>query len=356
MTTAVARKIAQRVPVAQRVSKSAPVSELLVDCRPYRAQLQQLLASRPALSPSHLERFLLEAELMFQSFPEPLRRAVLELKNGLRRFPFTVFRGLPTDPKLPPTPLDSRRPRVEGALLGEWLAGAFSRAIGEPFGYLQQNEGELFQNNSPVRLHATAQSGESSLAELLYHTDASFHPLAPAFNVICCLRPDPAREAVTSFAALDDVLAVLTPRQRQVLREPRFLSEGVEYDYDEVNQRGNRLVKVPLVYGAEEYPFIAYDQDIHRPLDSAAVEAMKALDEAMESQGQRVKLEAGDVAIFDNRRCIHKRSPFTANYDGNDRWCLLTYVAGSQLDASRERRVAGRRRILDVPAYVPDMM
>ena len=351
MTSAIAHSFAPfSAPHSLSPARNNP--DLYVDTRMFRPQLQQLLASRPNISPSQTERFLLEAELMFHAFPEPIRRAVLELKNGLSRFPFKVFPLMPTDPDLPPTPLDSRRPRVEGAMMGEWLAAAFTRGLGEPYGYIQQNEGEIFQNNSPVKLHATAQSGESSSTELWFHTDASFHPLPPAFVVLHCLRPDPAREAVTSFAALSDILAQLTPRQRQVLREPRFLSDGVEYDYDDVNQRGNRMVKVPLVYGSEADPFLAYDQDVHRPLDPEASDTMRALNLAMESVAQHVKLEAGDVAIFDNRRSIHKRSPFKAGYDGNDRWCLLTYVAGNQIDSSREKRMPGRRRVLDVPAVM----
>jgi hypothetical protein len=348
--TATARRIPSIALVPQPAPSPARETGLVLDCRPYQAQVQKLLSERQL--PSFLaetERFLLEAELLFHAMPEPIRRAVCEFKSGLSRFPFLILTGLPTDPHLPPTPLDSRRPRIAGNLLGEVLTGAFSRALGQPFGYLQQNEGELFQNNSPVKLHENAQSGESSRAELLYHTDASFHPLAPDFVVLCCLRPDPEREATTSFAALDDVLARLTPRQREVLAQPRFLAEGVEYDYDDVNVRGNHNPHVPLLTGTPERRFIAYDQDIHRPLDAEAAEAMRALDEAMEACAQRVRLDAGDVALFDNRRNIHKRSPFQSHYDGTDRWCLLTYVSSSRLETCEQRRVPGRPRIIDLP-------
>lgn len=352
MSPSAARRMST-VALVSQPSLSPANNGLVLDCRPYRAQLQQLLAEHRMPAITETERFLLESELLFQSMPVAIRRAVLELRSGLGPNPFLVLSGLPTEAVLPPTPLDSRRPRLEGTLVGEKLAGAFTRALGEPFGYLQQNEGELFQTNSPVKLHETAQSGESSLTELLFHTDASFHPLAPDFVVICCLRPDPERAAVTSFSSVDDILAQLTPRQREVLRQPRFLAEGVEYDYDDVGVRGNRNPHVPLIYGTQERPFLAYDQDIHRPLDPEAAETMKALDAAMEACALQVKLDAGDVAIFDNRRSIHKRSPFKAHYDGTDRWCLLTYVSTSGLDACRERRMPGRHRILDVPTNLP---
>lgn len=327
-----------------------PDPDVLLNCRPHAGRLQRLLAEHEPAPLVELERFLLEAELLFHSFPEPIRRAVCELKSGLRRYPFLLLSGLPRDSQLPPTPLDSRRPRTASTLRGEQLSAAFARALGEPFGYLQQNEGEIIQNNSPVQRHERAQSGESSLEELLFHTDASFHPLAPDFVVITCLRADSERVAVTSFTSLDDVLASLPPRQREVLAQPRFLAEGVEYDYDRVGVRGNRSPRVPLVRGTPERPFIAYDQDIHRPLDEEAAEALRAMDEALEAHAVRVRLEAGDVVLFDNRRCIHKRSPFQAHYDGTDRWCLLTYVSASQLDVCQARRAPGRWRLLDVPA------
>ncbi|EPX56814.1 clavaminate synthase [Cystobacter fuscus DSM 2262] len=349
-----ARHISLVAPASSTDHSPQKDSGLVLDCRPFRAQLQKLLAERrmPSLI-TETERFLFEAELLFHSFPEPLRRAVCEFKSGLSRYPFIVLSGLPTDPALPPTPLNSRRPSMEGNLLGEVISAAFTRALGEPFGYLQQNEGEIFEHNSPVKVHERAQSGESSLEELFYHTDASFHPLPPDFVVLCCLRPDPERAAVTSFSALDDILARLTPRQREVLAQPRFMAEGVEYDYDEVDVRGNRNPLVPLLRGTQERPFIFYDQDVHRPLDPEAAEALKALDEVMEACALRVRLDAGDVALFDNRRSIHKRSPFQSHYDGTDRWCLLTYVSASRLEACTERRAPGRRRIIDMPANVP---
>ena len=352
MTTAAPRSFSPAVPVSALVEQPRNSTPFILDCTPYRAQIQHALDARPHVAITDTERFLVEAELFFHSLPAPLRRAVLELKNRLSRYPFLILRGLPSDENLPPTPMDSRRPRVDHFLIGEWFSAAISKALGEPFGMLQQNEGELIQHNSPVKLHETAQSGESSKAELLFHTDGSFLPLTPDYNVITCLRPDQARQAVTSFTSLADILAELPERLRAVLAQPRFLAEGVEYDYDEVNDRGNRHHLVPLLRGTQEQPYIFYDQDIHRATDAESAEALAALNALLESKAKHVKLEAGDTVLFDNRRCVHKRSPFTAQYDGKDRWCMLTYVSSSALECTKEKLAAGRRRILDIPANV----
>ena len=350
MTTEFPRSFSLAVPPRQLVEQPRSTVPFILDCTPYRTQIQHALDARPHVPITDTERFLVEAELFFHSLPAPLRRSVLELKNRLSRYPFLILRGLPTDTNLPPTPLDSRRPRVDYFLIGEWFSAAISKALGEPFGMLQQNEGELIQHNSPVKLHETAQSGESSKAELMFHTDGSFLPLTPDYNVITCLRPDQARQAVTSFTSLEDVLAELPERLRAVLAQPRFLAEGVEYDYDEVNDRGNRHHHVPVLRGTQEQPYIFYDQDIHRATDEQSAEALAALDALLESKAKHVKLEAGDTVLFDNRRCVHKRSPFAAHYDGKDRWCMLTYVSSSALECTKEKLSAGRRRILDIPA------
>ncbi|HEX8703369.1 MAG TPA: hypothetical protein VF815_31320, partial [Myxococcaceae bacterium] len=144
------------VPPQQQIEKPRSAVPFILDCTPYRAQIQHALDARPHVSINDPERFLVEAELFFHSLPAPLRRAVLELKNRLSRYPFLVLRGLPQDQNLPPTPLDSRRPRVDYFLIGEWFSAAISKSLGEPFGMLQQNEGELIQHNSPVKLHETA--------------------------------------------------------------------------------------------------------------------------------------------------------------------------------------------------------
>jgi L-asparagine oxygenase len=352
MTTSVPFRSPLAVPPPQKLEKPAPAVPFILDCTPYRTQIQHALDARPRVPITDHERFLMEAEMFFHSLPAPLRRAVLELKNRMSRYPYLVLRGLPADQNLPPTPLDSRRPRVDYFLIGEWFSAAISKALGEPFGMMQQNEGELIQHNSPVKLHEAAQSGESSKIDLMWHTDGSFLPLTPDYNVITCLRPDQAREATTSFTSLNDVLDGLSPRLRQVLAQPRFLAEGVEYDYDEVNDRGNRHHHVPVLRGSREQPYIFYDQDIHRATDEESAEALAALDALLDSKAHHVKLEAGDTVLFDNRRCVHKRSPFTAHYDGKDRWCMLTYVSSSALECTKEKLSAGRRRILDIPATI----
>ncbi len=137
-----------------------------------------------------------------------------------------------------------------------------------------------------------------------------------------------------------------------MLAQPRFLADGVEYDYDEVNDRGNRHHHVchPARTAPRSSPSSSYDQDIHRATDEETAEALRRWTRCWSPRRSTVKLEAGDTVLFDNRRCMHKRSPFKALYDGKDRWCMLTYVSSSALECTKEK--VPRRRILDIPASI----
>jgi L-asparagine oxygenase len=63
--------------------------------------------------------------------------------------------------------------------------------------------------------------------------------------------------------------------------------------------------------------------------DNAAAEALDQLRGALDRAQRAHELTRGDLIILDNRRVVHARSPFTARYDGTDRWLMRTMVCAS---------------------------
>ena len=64
--------------------------------------------------------------------------------------------------------------------------------------------------------------------------------------------------------------------------------------------------------------------------DQADGEACDALETVIKAVGDRmhgVWLVPGEILIIDNLRSVHGRRPFTARYDGRDRWLRLVNVA-----------------------------
>jgi enduracididine beta-hydroxylase len=68
---------------------------------------------------------------------------------------------------------------------------------------------------------------------------------------------------------------------------------------------------------------------------------VKAIDEQMTD----TVLQAGDVLILDNYRVVHGRKPFSAKFDGADRWLKRLNVT-RDLRKSRAARADVRSRIV----------
>lgn len=60
----------------------------------------------------------------------------------------------------------------------------------------------------------------------------------------------------------------------------------------------------------------------------AADQAFDALTQALLDLRISVRLRPGQFIVIDNKRIVHSRSKFKANYDGEDRWLKRSLVRG----------------------------
>jgi L-asparagine oxygenase len=73
------------------------------------------------------------------------------------------------------------------------------------------------------------------------------------------------------------------------------------------------------------------------PLTPRAAAALEELRDVFDAVAITVRLDAGDLAIVDNRVSAHGRTAFRPRYDGVDRWLQRTFVA-TDLRRSRDHR------------------
>jgi alpha-ketoglutarate-dependent taurine dioxygenase len=83
---------------------------------------------------------------------------------------------------------------------------------------------------------------------------------------------------------------------------------------------------------------MVFDADLMVGMDEQADDALQALAQAVVALQTSVVLEPGDLLVVDNAVAVHGRSPFTARFDGTDRWLQRTFVV-SDLAASAADRV-----------------
>ncbi|WP_330299067.1 guanitoxin biosynthesis L-enduracididine beta-hydroxylase GntD [Streptomyces sp. NBC_00503] len=206
----------------------------------------------------------------------------------------------------------------------------YSAVIGEVFGWATQQNGRIIHDVLPIRGNEHKQLGSASKSVLEWHTEDAFHEHRPDFVVLGCLRnPDGAATTVADTVDLD-----LDPDDVKVLFEERFTiqpdeshlpaSNTVQADEDfaRIEAMLHRPEPLAVLFGDPERPYIRADRSFWAPVegDDQAARALEAITEVMDGRLRDVTLEPGDYCFIDNHVVVHGRKPFTARYDGTDRW------------------------------------
>jgi hypothetical protein len=242
-----------------------------------------------------------------------------------------LLRGLPVG-ELPPTPPEPMAP-VDKSDATELRLLAMASVLGEPVGYLPEHGGDVVQNIVPVQRSATAQTSTSSKVDLMFHTEAAFHPYRPRYLLLFCLRGDP--QAETTVASIHAALPFLDPDVVDVLFEPRFRC-AVDESY--LHGRQNVLgPPIAVLSGPRDQPAMVFDEDLMIGVDEVAEEALGLLGQALAAHHQSVVLEPGDLMVIDNNLVVHGRSPFTPRFDGTDRWLQRAFVVEDLAPSAAER-------------------
>lgn len=195
-------------------------------------------------------------------------------------------------------------------------------AAGEPFGWAGQQDGRLVNNIVPAAGHEFEQSGASSTVLLSPHTEDAFHPRRANLLLLGCLRnPDRVGTTVSSVRRVE-----LTAAEQDTLRTPTLpilpdVSYGSGFDRE-------TAVPVPTLWcepgqeGRAEALTMRFDP-AYTPLADAAPH-YRAAYQRLEKELERVCVLAclgpGELLLVDNDVAVHGRVPFTARYDGTDRW------------------------------------
>ncbi|MGW3061496.1 TauD/TfdA family dioxygenase [Streptomyces goshikiensis] len=261
------------------------------------------------------------------------RRLGRELRDALRPVDTAdglfVLRGLRMDDtELGPTPGHWSTVAQAGALWDIVLL-LVSSLMGTPIAWDGQQDGRFVHNIVPSPGHETVQTGASSSVLLTPHTEDAFHPGRAHLLLLCCMRN---HDSIATTAASirhtrlsDDDVSQLTRRVVPILPDDA---------YEEAQQFGGEPTPVPTLFAGEDGLTLRFDP-AYTPRGEAD-EPWRAAYRRLEDELARVcvpvSLEPGDVLVVDNDVVVHGRVPFTARYDGTDRWLKRASV-----------RVPGRR-------------
>lgn len=263
--------------------------------------------------------------------PHRLRSEVYCFKRA-EKWAWLVLRGAPIDVNLlPPTPLrvgeeinsaESRRALVVYCLFGALL--------GEPFGWSGHQNGRIVTDILPEMDKRHQLSGSGSSRKFDFHTEDAFHPCAPDYLGLMCLRnPD---RVPTLLSALAE--ARLDTETIEILRSPRYLiGANVAQDVEQPREPSS------VLFGDREMPYMRVNLNHQRAVerDTDAARALDLLRLELVRHRREVVLEPSDLLFVDNYRAAHGRPAFQPRFDGSDRWIKRLFIAAS-LRSSREHR------------------
>ncbi|WP_407649636.1 TauD/TfdA family dioxygenase [Goodfellowiella coeruleoviolacea] len=294
-------------------------------------ELEVLAARLCATGPEELDsRAWVEAARdASAALPLRLRRRLARFRRDPGDEAVLLVRGLPVDPdRLPPTPTVpgsvQRHPTVPAAAIT-----MIASQLGELYAFREEKSGALVQDVVPVPGMEEFQ-GNAGSTELTMHIENAFHANRPDYVGLACLRNDHDNVAGLKVASARLAARLLPADVRMALHEPKYFTSppGSFGLVDDIPGPEG------IFRGNPEDPDVRVDFTSTEAIDDDAREAMAALGASLAAVARTLVLRPGDLAIVDNRLCLHGRTAFRARYDGRDRWLQRVFVS---LDLRRSR-------------------
>ena len=278
------------------------------------------------------DRFVRAAGHSARLLPPTVHDALVDFADGAHQSGALLRRSLPVGelPFTPPTPMTP----ADKDSVSEFTLLTVARRLGQPVGYEPEHGGDLVQNIVPTRAAAERQISTSSKVQLMFHTEAAFHPYRPRYLLLLCLRGDP--QARTTLSSIFEILPQLATDVVDVLFQRRFRT-SVDESY--LHGRASVLGEpVAVLSGDRHRPSMVFDADLMIGIDEQADDAIRVLSNATNTCNTSVALDAGDLLVVDNTVAVHGRSPFAARFDGFDRWLQRTFVVSDLSPSAADRR------------------
>src|SRR3990167_4778592 len=176
-----------------------------------------------------------------------------------------------------------------------------------------------------------------------YTTQEEGFDISPDFLTLHFFRNDKRVPTILAIPDWDQI----SPSTRNLLSEKWFFNQT---NTMQGGARNNLGKPVSVIYGPNSDPWVRLNTS-RLNLEAYEPDQVHALNEFTDHvNGQRVLVgaKAGEVVVFDNRRVLHGRAPYSEEdypkYDGTDRWQRRLTVS---CDMSRIKEFEASPRVVD---------
>ena len=241
-----------------------------------------------------------------------------------------LFKNLPIDNTLPPTPAEGlRKEYLKLTSISEGVTIGFASQIGETYGFEEEKGGELIHDIVPVHSSGKSLSNKGWKVSFDFHSENAYFSNRPAFLALFCLRAGPGKSAVTRVADIRDALAHLSPNDIRALRQPLFQIR-TPYILDECRPPGwSKPCAVLSGSAAVPNVRVSFYKNGTISQDNRGIEALSNLKLAFEHVKRDYRLEKSDLLLLNGKTTVHGRNSWQPKFDGSDRWIQRTYILNS---------------------------
>ena len=267
----------------------------------------------------HLKAFIETSKVALRRhLNEEILKTLRSLYDSESPFSAVLFKNIPVDPFVPPTPTDGSSSLAKPT----YIAEAMLVGLGELSGAKVVGYGSETRYSNPWVHEGFPQkklgSALTTTSDLSFHQDMSYHHHAPDILGLVCVREGHDRHVFTELIDNRDVFEILPRAILDVLQEPLFQIKTSEW----VDSSWTGAVRDPR-------PLVQNGTSIHLPvdwenmvgLDNDAEHAVELLKKAIDDAPKHhVHFVPGDLLLFSNLRMIHARTPYNdVRFDGGDR-------------------------------------
>lgn len=275
-------------------------------------------------------------EVIRRLIPKDLFNKVIDIRRNFFNSGCLVIENMPIDEDLIATPSSPIWRDQKKSYSSEAMITGIGQLLGEIYGYRGEKNGQLIHNNYPTKTGAVSISNEGSKVVLPMHNeDIHVFPFSPSFLMLACIRQGMGSDVYTYVLSISEVINEFNAEELAILRSPNFYIEAPE-SFDADSPSSNLI---PIISGPKDLPQITVEFTDSRGISKDARRTLEKFKEVCLASHalKKIILKTGDLLILDNRKTLHGRSDFKANFDGTDRWCQRIFIKSGDLWDWREK-------------------
>lgn len=236
--------------------------------------------------------------------------------------PVFLIQNLPLGKELPRTPINNTFHIGETTMLAR-IQKIINYYVGEMVSYECEGDGYLYQDMVPNKELSNSQTSLGSKVELELHTEQAFSELRPDYLCLSCIRGN--KDAKTFYLDVKTIIEHISNEELNMLKD-KLWKIGVDLSFTMNGCNDEMRGPLSILTCKNDDIQLVFDQDLMIGLNEDAEKLIKKIIDIYYKHRQHVILEAGDLLIINNHKCVHGRSSFKPNYDGYDRFIIRSFI------------------------------